>query len=224
MPQLLKFLLIISLIFFVLMMKTMTAPSTRRQCSMWIRGTEWIGFIIPWLDPATGLSKHPNDIPLGANHDFKAYKDMIGVHYRLWDIQNRQHTTSYLKIDSASDPSVFSIVGGRADFIITPLTSTNADYLSTMLCVIEIQTKDEIKQTNEKLYDLQMLVYLLILMNTRHLPYLVGFLVRKDGPCRAYKATRDVETGGCIFEMNDLFHVFFFFMDVLQSILHSLAE
>jgi hypothetical protein len=43
-------------------------------------------------------------------------------------------------------------------------------------------------------------------MNSKNLPAVVGFLVLIDGTCRAFKATRD-EGGGCLFEMNDLFHV-----------------
>jgi hypothetical protein len=78
---------------------------------------------------------------------------------------------------------------------------TAVNYLHSILCVIEIQSKEDIQKC-----ELQMQVYLLILMNTKNLPALVGFLIFKDGNCRAFKATRD-ESGGCLFEMNDLFHV-----------------
>jgi hypothetical protein len=167
------------------------------------------------VSPREWALEHPNDVPAGASHNFMDYVGFFGGHYKLWDIQNRQHATSYLKISSKSDPGVFCTIGGRADFIVTPLGSTNADYLSTMLCVIELQSKD-----NEKLCELQMLVYLLILMNTKHLPFIVGFLVHGNGQCRAFKATRDGD-GGCIFEMNDLFHVRYI-VDVLQNILSTL--
>ena len=42
-----------------------------------------------------------------------------------------------------------------------------------------------------------------------------------NGQCRAYKATRD-ETGGCMFEMNDTFHVTYI-AQVMDSVLAGLA-
>ena len=81
---------------------------------------------------------------------------------------------------------LFSMIGDRADFIVTPSTYTKEDYLSTIKCVIEVQSED-----NENLCELQMLVYLLILMNTKHLPYVVGFLVLSNVQCRAFKVRRN---------------------------------
>ncbi len=65
-----------------------------------------------------------------------------------------------------------------------------------------------------------MLVYLLILMNTKGLRALVGFLVYLDGQCRAFKATRNID-GNCVYEMNDRFHVAYM-SDVLCQVLASL--
>jgi hypothetical protein len=104
-------------------------------------------------------------------------------------------------VTSKADPSQFITIAGRADYLVTKSGVSIAEYLSKILCVIEIQSKDDVD-----LCEQQMLVYLLILMNTKNLPALVGILVLTDGQCRAFKATRD-KHGGCIFEMNDLFHV-----------------
>lgn len=80
-----------------------------------------------------------------------------------------------------------TLIAGRVDFIVTRADATTVNYLNEMLCVIEIQSKD-----NEDECELQMLVYLLIFMNTKkNLHQLVGFLVYKDGQCRAFKASRD---------------------------------
>lgn len=56
------------------------------------------------------------------------------------------------------------------------------------------------------LSELQMQVYVLILMNTKGLSALAGFLILDNGQCRAYKASRDA-MDDCLFEMNSLFHV-----------------
>ena len=74
---------------------------------------------------------------------------------------------------------------------------------------------------NTELCELQMQVYLLILMNTKHLPAVVGFLVLDNGQCRAFKSTRD-ESGGCLFEMNDLFHVGYI-AQVMDNVIKSLG-
>eukprot|EP01038_Epipyxis_sp_PR26KG_P017366 gene17366-23987_t len=94
-----------------------------------------------------------------------------------------------------------TLIGGMADFVITYSNVTKARYLNDILCVIEVQSKE-----NEELCIMQMLVYLLILMNTKHLQKLVGFLVLNNGLCRAFKATRN-ENGDYLYEQNGLFHV-----------------
>jgi hypothetical protein len=106
-------------------------------------------------------------------------------------------------------------IGGRADYLITKGNVSKAEYLNKILCVIEIQSRD-----GEELCQLQMQVYLLILMNTKHLHALVGFLIFKNGLCQAFKATID-EAGGCIFEMNDRFHICYLctvMVDVLEEV------
>jgi hypothetical protein len=146
--------------------------------------------------------EHPDDILPDSSNDFIDYcRTFEDLGYKVWNIENKQHATSYLKVSSKSNPLDFLTIGGRADYLITKKEITIAEYLNKILCVIEIQSKRDIEKC-----ELQMQVYLLILMNSKHLFAVVGFLVLNDGTCRAFKASRD-EGGGCLFEMNDLFHV-----------------
>lgn len=69
------------------------------------------------------------------------------------------------------------------------------------LVVIEIQSKPD-----EERCELQMQVYLLLLMNTRGLRRVFGILVYNDGRCRAYKASRDVGNN-CVYEQDEIFYV-----------------
>ena len=154
--------------------------------------------------PIEWTLEHPHDIPPNASNKFEdQLQSFARFGYKAWNIENRQHATSYIKVTSMADNSCISIAG-RADYLITRESVTVADYLSRILCVIEIQSKHEGRST--ELCELQMQVYLLILMNTKNLPAVAGFLVMDNGQCRAFKSTRD-ESGGCLFEMNDAFHV-----------------
>lgn len=92
-------------------------------------------------------------------------------------------------------------MSGRADYVISKADATLTTCLRKAVCVIEVQSKE-----NWDLCELQILTYLLILMNTEGLVNLVGFLVRKDGLCRAYKATRSPQ-GNVVYEENDMFHM-----------------
>jgi len=148
--------------------------------------------------------EHPNDIPAGASNkfDYHVYRSAFAnAGFKLWDIQNKIHATSYIELTTVNEPSQSALIGGRADYLVTRIDANKANYLSKILCIIEVQSKEK-----EDLCELQMQVYLLILMNTKHLRALVGFAVFRNGQCRAFKATRD-EGGGCVFEMNDRFHV-----------------
>jgi hypothetical protein len=146
--------------------------------------------------------EHPDDPPPAASRSFLDYIETFSQYnYKVWDIQYKIHATTYLQLTSNLDISKTTFIAGRADFLVTPKSSSKATYLSEMLCVIEIQSK-----TNEQQCELQMLVYLLILMNTKHLKKLVGFLVYNDGQCRAFKANRDIDNN-CVYEINDRFHV-----------------
>jgi hypothetical protein len=145
--------------------------------------------------------EHPDTAPSDASHDFNSYKHKFTeLGYKVWDMQNKQHANSYIKLTSREN-SRWTLLAGRADFLITTNDVTAADYLNKILCVIEIQSND-----NEERCEMQMLVYLLILMNTRHLRELLGFLVYRNGLCRAFKASRN-EDGNCVYEMNKTFHV-----------------
>lgn len=158
--------------------------------------------------------QHPHDM-LSPSHRFEHFMEQFQpLGYKVWDIQNKQHATSYLRLKSANDPTKWCDIAGRADFLLTPLDATRADYLSRIVGVVEIQSKDAID-----LCEYQLLVYMLILM-TKHLPCLIAFLVQKNGQCRAFKATRGAD-GECIYEMNSVFHVSYIahiFNDIAQSL------
>jgi hypothetical protein len=162
---------------------------------------------------------HPHDVPPNASNKFEEQLPSFArLGYKTWNIENRQHATSYIKVTSEADKSFINI-GGRADYLITREGVTVAEYLNKILCVIEIQSKHG--DRNTELCELQMQVYLLILMNTKHLPAVVGFLVLDNGQCRAFKSTRD-ESGGCLFEMNDVFHVGYI-AQVMDNVIKSLG-
>eukprot|EP01038_Epipyxis_sp_PR26KG_P017466 gene17466-24162_t len=110
---------------------------------------------IPWN------LEHPHDIPPNASSTFIDYVDSFRTRgFKVWDIQNKQHANTYIELRSRST-SDSTLISGRADFIITTLSVTTAQYLNELLCVIE------------------------------HLQKLVGFLVLSNGQCRAFKATRN---------------------------------
>lgn len=146
--------------------------------------------------------EHPNDVPQHASTRFISYEAaFLRLGYKIWKIENKQHATSYLKVVSSNDDNKYIVIAGRADYLITKRDVTVAEYLNKTLCVIEIQSKPQVN-----LCELQMQLYLLILMNTKRLSALAGFLILDNGQCRAFKASRD-EMGDCLFEMNSLFHV-----------------
>jgi hypothetical protein len=168
--------------------------------------------------PMDWTLEHPHDIPPNASNEFEEQLPSFRkLGYKAWNIENRQHATSYIKVSSRADNS-FIHIAGRADYLITREGVTVADYLSKIVCAIEIQSKHS--DRNIEHCELQMQVYLLILMNTKHLPAVVGFLVLDNGQCRAFKSTRDA-SGGCLFEMNDLFHVGYI-AQVMDNVVKSL--
>jgi hypothetical protein len=109
------------------------------------------------------------------------------------------------------------MIAGRADYLVTLADASQADYLNRMLCVIVVQSKDD-----DELCELQMLVYLLIYMNTKHLKWLLGLLVYRDGQCRAFKATRGVDND-IIYAMNDRFHIAYM-SDIFHDIVLSFGN
>jgi hypothetical protein len=169
------------------------------------------------ISPVPWDLAHPVDYPFDASHKFEAHKHkFVAYRYKVWDIQNSLHATSYLQLTSSLN-GVTTLIGGRADFLITRDDKTKADYLDQILCVIEIQSKASVD-----ICELQMLSYLLILMNTKHLRWLIGFLIFDDGRCRAFKASRDVD-GNCVYEMNERFHVHHI-ADVFHSIVTDIER
>ncbi len=138
---------------------------------------------------------------INSSINFTSYIDsFLPFGYKVLDIQNNSYGNARLKIVLKGDKSKFFNFSGRADYLVT----TSEDFsigTTKMVCVIEIQSKKDKKQCL-----LQLLSYLLILMNSKNLPWLVGFLVYNDGSCRAFRATRD-NNGGCIYEMDSCFHV-----------------
>ena len=140
-------------------------------------------------------------VPMDAKRTFREYiRPIKALGLKVWDIQSDQRATGYLNLTDSDGTRID--LAGRADFLITPETSTLADYLVRIKFVIEIQSGDNIDYC-----EYQMKLYLLILMNTRGLDVLHGFLVRNDGNCRAYQARRSAD-GGCIYEENDIFHIY----------------
>jgi hypothetical protein len=113
--------------------------------------------------PIEWFLDHPHDIPPNASNKFEEQLPSFGrLGYKAWNIENRQHATSYLSLVSEADNSVITI-GGRADYLITREEITAAQYFNSILCVIKIQSKHG--DRNTELCELQMQVYLLILMN-----------------------------------------------------------
>ena len=141
--------------------------------------------------------KHPN-----SSNSFRDYIiDFEELGYKVRDINHAvSNSTSILSVRRTRDYKSASI-SGRADYIICSLSSTLADFMFHTVCVIEIQSKPD-----EELCELQMTTYLFLLMNTKALQKLVGFLVYNSGQCRAYKAIRAIN-GNVVYEENDLFHV-----------------
>lgn len=181
--------------------------------SMFDQDTEELAtwFNLNLIMPVEWNLSHPDYVPLNASNNFPDYKsDFINRGFKLWDIQNVLHATSYLQL-KVKDSDETTLIAGRADFFITHSNASKANYLTCMLGVVEIQSKDDVK-----LCELQLLVYLLILMNTKQLPVLIGFLVLKSGMCKAFKSTRH-EEGGCVYSMNNFFHVAYI-ADIFENI------
>ena len=149
---------------------------------------------------------HPDTVPyerlpLGSYLHILETSRAGGEILKVFDIQTRTTATSRLDICREDNTKVITL-SGRADYIISKAGATLTTCLANAVCVIEVQSKPQ-----TSLCELQLLAYLLILMNTEGLGNLVGFLVRKeDFLCRAYKATRNAE-GNVVYEENDVFHM-----------------
>ena len=130
---------------------------------------------------------------------------VISLHYLNLTVQ----------LKSREDDST-TLLDGRADFFVTLPSVAKHNLLKKVLCVIEVQSKND-----EDAWEYQLLVYFLLLMNKSALPWLVGFLILKDGRCRAFKATRDIN-GNCVYESNGLFSVAYI-VDVFHNIVQDIT-
>ena len=144
---------------------------------------------------------HPHDFPMDVSRNFVDYiHELEASGLRVWDVKNDIRATGYLNLTSPDGRLV--VLTGRGDYLLTSNEATEADYLWRINCIVEIQSQQD---EHIRRCELQLQLYLLILMNTRGLANLLGFLVQDNGMCRAYRARRDGRN--CIYEENDEFHV-----------------
>jgi hypothetical protein len=164
--------------------------------------------------PIYWLCPHPEDFRPDRSVDFESYiKDFTALNYQVRNINNSvANSKAYMTIKREKDGRTANL-SARVDYVVCLGDASDADYMFKAVCAIEIQSKPNIE-----LCELQMLTYLLLLMNTKSLIKLVGFLVLKDGRCRTYKATRQVSN--VVYEQDDYFHVSFI-ADVFNSVWNS---
>ena len=182
------------------MLGIVTDPFMHHQCSTVMRTMKLeIGLYKPtnWNYP------HPDDLP--GPEDSKQFDEKIrnglrNLGLRMWDIQRSQNSAGYLTIRHRSGRKI--LLSGLADFILTDQSADEADFLFHTLVVIEIQS-----QPDDALSELQIQVYLLLIMNTRALQSVFGVLVYTDGRCRAYRASRGGLGNNCVYEQNGIFYV-----------------
>jgi hypothetical protein len=170
---------------------------------------------IPWVFP------HPDELPPDKSVQFESYiQNFLDINYQVRNINHPvansntyiANSNTYIAIKREVDNKTVYL-SGRADYVVCLSDANDVDYMYKAVCVIEIQSKPNIE-----LCELQMLVYLMLLMNTKSLTKLIGFLVLNDGRCRTYKATR--QNGNVVYEEDDLFHVSFI-ADVFQQVWNS---
>lgn len=154
---------------------------------------------------------HDHSVPPDQTNDFKDYLvNFEDRGYSVWNVENDVEMTCRVKFVQRNDKSRVCDLSGRPDFIITPskrksdgVVTTKADRLFCTVCIIEVQSKHRDKDI--PLCEVQLQLYLMLVMNMYALPAVVGFLVQDDGMCRTYKATRQPES--IMYEQNDLVHV-----------------
>ena len=158
--------------------------------------------------------EHSNDMDFSKSRNVKDYSNEFAAHnFKLWDIQNKQEAICRLNLKDKIGKT--SEISGRADYLITASTITRAELLISPLCVIEVQSNDD--QTS---CELQLLTYMLLLLNTKGLHKLLGFLVLNDGRCRTFRASRSMEEN-VLYEQNDYCHVSQI-LDILLSLMEWL--
>jgi hypothetical protein len=123
---------------------------------------------------------------------FEHYADAIAneLGVTVINVENSNFATERIAIVDPSNRH--SRLSGHSDFF---FASRAPNF--RILCVIECQgNRDEVR------CELQILSYILLLMNKCGLPRLFGILVLDDGRCRSYRAYRNNQ-GGMINEEND---------------------
>lgn len=154
---------------------------------------------------------HDHSVPPNQPNDLKYYHaNFEDCGFTVWNVENDAEMTCRVKFVQRDDKSRMCDLSGRPDFIITPkkrksdgVVTTRADRLFCTVCVIEVQSKHRDKDI--QLCEVQLQLYLMLVMNMYALPAVVGFLVLDDGMCRTYKATR--QPTAIMYEQNDLVHV-----------------
>jgi len=79
--------------------------------------------------------EHPNDIPAGASNKFECHvyrSAFANAGFKLWDIQNKTHATSYIELTTVNEPSQSALIG-RADYLVTRSDANKANYLGKIL-------------------------------------------------------------------------------------------
>jgi hypothetical protein len=154
---------------------------------------------------------HDHSVPPNLTNDLKDYHANFEERgYSVWNVENDAEMTCRVKFVQRNNKSRVCDLSGRPDFIITPskrksdgVVTTKADRLFCTVCIIEVQSKHRDKDI--PLCEVQLQLYLMLVMNIYGLPAVVGFLVQNDGMCRTYKAIRQPES--IMYQQNDLVHV-----------------
>lgn len=172
---------------------------------------QWIS--VNLVDPVQWACPHPHDVPANASNSFRSYEgQFVDRGFSVRNVQNDQRARGYLNVHyDHAEPHQRVLLAGRADYIISTGGANEANYLFQAVGVVEIQSSDD-----EEICEMQMMLYLLIFMNTRGLRRLHGFLVYRNGTCRVYKASR--AGGNIIYEQDDTFHIFYM-VPVLEYLL-----
>eukprot|EP01040_Poterioochromonas_malhamensis_P013547 gene13547-14906_t len=133
-----------------------------------------------------------------ASRLFRDYKnDIQKLGYTVWNTQKSvDENVSIMLQDPKKRQKRLS---GRADYIIASAQATCREAASIYaLCIVEIQSKE-----NTEDCELQLITYLVLMMNVFGLPMLTGILIYNNGTCRAYRASRN--GGATLYEGNDTF-------------------
>jgi len=166
---------------------------------------------------------HDHSVPLNSTKYLKDYVASFEARgYSVWNVENDAEMTCRVKFVQRNDKSRVCDLSGCPDFIITPskrksdgVVTTKADRKFCTVCVIEVQSKHG--ENDISLCEVQLQLYLMLVMNMGDLKAVVGFLVQDDGMCRTYKATR--KPTAIMYEQNDLVHV-----SHIAEVLHVLWE